>query len=119
MICRPVERASANDRFRRTDISAQALAVAGKLPEERVEVHRLRTVDALQQPVPTRQLLAQTMAQSFAIDQVHHPQSAARGLVAVGRTDPAQGRANRAFAALLFVEPIEDRVIRHHDVGAL
>jgi hypothetical protein len=59
------------------------------------------------------------MAQGFTIDQVRHPQAATRDLVAVCRSDPAQGCPNRTFAPLLFVESIEDRVIRHDDVGTL
>src|SRR5215218_7742797 len=57
--------------------------------------------------------------QNLAIDQINHPQSAAGRLVTVGGTDTAQRRANGAFAPLLFVEAIEDRVVGHHDVGAL
>src|SRR5215212_8736588 len=57
--------------------------------------------------------------ESVTMDHVHHPQSAASGLVTVGGTNAAQRGTNGPLAPLLFVQAIEDRVIRHHDVGAL
>ena len=64
-------------------------------------------------------LEAQQRLETVRVDQINHPQSRPRRLVAVGRADAAFGRADFVFALERFALRIQFAMIGKHQMGRL
>jgi len=78
--------------------------------------HRRAVVDLGQDEVLLVQHDVELLTKDFGVEQVLDPQAYARGLVGVGRTDPALGGAQGVLAQEALGESIEFLMVGHDQV---
>ena len=100
------------------EVIAQPLAPAEGLLDAAASTSKVGLPIARQQQVLVRQRALDPLAQDRGIEQVLHPEAETPGPVAVGRPDPAAGRADLRTTEPRLVADVERDVVRHDHVGA-
>jgi len=82
-----------------------------------LDVERLEVVDTLEPDVLLGHRQLELLPKDLRVEQILDADAYARGLVRVGRADPAAGRADLQAAETALTRTVERDVPRHHEVS--
>ena len=108
----PVAQGPVDEQRGIRDVGPQSLGVALGLLGDRLELERRSTIDPLQPDVLLGERDLDLLPQDLRVEEILRADPEARGLVCIGRADPAPGRAD-----LQLPEPPLTRLVERHVPG--